>query len=305
MNNKIYAPVLRWRRAEKRALHELPKDTKDYIIPIIEFTPPYIFMGASDLQQMLTRVQTAVIEIPRFWGNTPVYIGTHELAYYVNRAPELLDRIFYTASDLSLTVIPIINLDAKPTIIERMLSIAKIYGFKIGIQARLAGRSIQGLASELDALRHTYNIEREICDLIIDAQIINGGSNVFSVVASELPDLCEWDRVIFSGGAFPPDLRELKKPGNYNLPRHDWLAWKGMVLSTQIKTMPIFSDYTIQHPIYKEFDPGVIPNPSASIRYTADEYWLVIRGRALRPHPNEKTTCKERYKQYPAEASLD
>jgi len=303
-NHPIYAPVLRWRRAEKGALYELPIETKNQIVPIIEFTHPYIFKGASDLRQMLNSVETAVIEITRYWGNAPVYIGTHELAYYIDQSPELLDRIFFTASELSLTVIPVINLDARAATKERLLSIAKIYGFKICIQARLGSHPIKGLASELDVLLSTYNIEREMCDLIVDAQIISDDSDVFRVVANELPNLNEWNRVIFSGGAFPVDLTKLIIPRNYYLPRYDWLAWKGMVLLTQQENPLLFSDYTIQHPIYREFDPGVIPNPSASIRYTADEYWLVIRGRALRPHRNEKATSKERYLQYPAEASL-
>lgn len=163
-------------------------------------------------------------------------------------------------------------MDARAATKERLLSIAKIYGFKICIQARLGSHPIEGLASELDVLLSTYNIEREMCDLIVDAQIISDDSDVFRVVANELPNLNEWNRVIFSGGAFPLDLTKLIIPRNYYLPRYDWLAWKGMVLLTQQENPLLFSDYTTQHPIYREFDPGVIPNPSASIRYTADEY---------------------------------
>ena len=77
----------------------------------------------------------------------------------------------------------------------------------------------------------------------------------------------------------------------------DWLFWHDQVLALPPGTRrPTFGDYTIQHPIYKE--PLENPNPSASIRYTHSEYWVIMRGERLyhKGRPG--------HAQYPAEAQL-
>jgi hypothetical protein len=47
--------------------------------------------------------------------------------------------------------------------------------------------------------------------------------------------------------------------------------------------MPIFGDYGIAHPAPSEVDPRIM-RPSASIRYTTEEHWIVPKGRNLRAH---------------------
>ena len=44
---------------------------------------------------------------------------------------------------------------------------------------------------------------------------------------------------------------------------------------------PSFADYTIQHPVYKES--AQFFAPSASIRYTLKDEWLVMRGQRGKP----------------------
>ncbi len=56
--------------------------------------------------------------------------------------------------------------------------------------------------------------------------------------------------------------------------------WHDQVLALPRETRrPTFGDYTIQHPIYKE--PLENCNPSASIRYTYSEHWVIMRGQGL------------------------
>lgn len=66
-----------------------------------------------------------------------------------------------------------------------------------------------------------------------------------------------------------------------------------------VATTPDIGDYTIQHPFYEEPVEGA--NPTASIRYACDTYWIIMRGQALRKKEKGGGT---RHEQYPANAEL-
>lgn len=79
--------------------------------------------------------------------------------------------------------------------------------------------------------------------------------------------------------------------------RTDWSQWKSYQESvTGGVRRASYSDYTIQHPIYKELK--FPPNYSASLRYTIENQWIVMRGQGVR------TKGSSGHAQYPALASL-
>ena len=80
------------------------------------------------------------------------------------------------------------------------------------------------------------------------------------------------------------------------LPRSDWITWRDQVRQKDLNRKPTFGDYTIQYAIFRE--PPRYPNVSASIRYTYDEYWVIMRGEGLH---NEDGPG---YAQYAANAQL-
>jgi hypothetical protein len=110
--------------------------------------------------------------------------------------------------------------------------------------------------------------------------------------------LRRWRSFTVLAGSFPPDLMAFERPGQYEIPRLEWLKWMTEVqqLSTSSRR-PTFGDYAIQHPIYVEPVKGA--NPTASIRYTCDTYFVVMRGQALR-----KKEGGTRHEQYRANAEL-
>jgi hypothetical protein len=78
--------------------------------------------------------------------------------------------------------------------------------------------------------------------------------------------------------------------------RRDWMAWRHLIEEPRGLRKPSFSDYTIQYGRYVE--PPDNCNPSASIRYTLPEQWLVMRGEGIM---NKKGPGRE---QWPANAML-
>lgn len=110
--------------------------------------------------------------------------------------------------------------------------------------------------------------------------------------------LKRWRTFTVLAGSFPPNLMAFKGPGQYEIPRQEWVKWFSEVHeAAPLARRPTFGDYTIQHPVYIE--PIVGANPSVSIRYACDTYWIIMRGQALRISGGGT-----RHAQYPANAEL-
>jgi len=69
-----------------------------------------------------------------------------------------------------------------------------------------------------------------------------------------------------------------------------------VAVSDRISRIPRFGDYTIFHPFERRNFPGM--NISASIRYTTEDDWLIMRGEALKKKDGAG------YAQYPANAEM-
>lgn len=113
-----YVPILRWKQAEKLALHRLLADDKEKMTPLIEIIPVPFLPKTSDegttedastskplLQVDLTPDPGSVLrrqarDVLRFWGNSPFFLdlghlegtvplvdgSTHALAYFADLA---------------------------------------------------------------------------------------------------------------------------------------------------------------------------------------------------------------------------
>ena len=98
-----------------------------------------------------------------------------------------------------------------------------------------------------------------------------------------------------TAGSFPPDLSHLEV-AEHMLPRVEWQLWKRIAASRHTSRIPLFGDYAVLHPFVRPNFRGM--NISASIRYTTDDYWVIMRGEGLR---NEGGAG---FDQYPANAEL-
>ena len=112
----------------------------------------------------------------------------------------------------------------------------------------------------------------------------------FLDLAQKITDLPKWRSFAFAGGSFPEDLTDCKLDEENLLPRLEWINWISRNGKNSLKRKPAFADYTIQHPIYKEISQFYAP--TASIKYTLDNEWLIMRGK------------KQRYEMYLAHAKL-
>jgi len=307
LDDALYVPVLRWKAAEKDALQDLRKEDKLGMRPLLEIIPPS-FQAKDGGPSLSVRDVLASIaqDIDKCWGPAPVFVDVDHVVkagIQEPNGPHLLEvlaqetrRLFPLLPDES-GLIPVTGLGRSEDCQNAVSSIVE--EDKTGACFRITPREVlhRKSADKLEALLSRLRLDVADVDLVVDYQAPNGSHPDLKTLCQSLPQLAKWRSFIVLIGAFPKDLQKLKDIGRHTLQRDDWLFWHDQVLGLPRGVRrPAFGDYTIQHPIYKE--PVENCRPSASIRYTYSEYWVIMRGEARYRKGSPGNA------QYPAEAEL-
>ena len=136
------------------------------------------------------------------------------------------------------------------------------------------------LNKDLMQLLSNLGISAQEADILVDLKVTTDASIKLRDICGRLPSLLAWRTFTVASGAFPEDLVDLAKNQQHKLMREDWLSWSSQnKRRPTLPRRPSFGDYTIQFPHYKK--PVDFANPSASIRYTSESYWVIMRGEQL------------------------
>ena len=307
LDDALYVPVLRWKAAEKDALQWLRKEDKSRLKPLLEIIPrSFQAKDGGPTRSVRAVLRTIARDIETYWGSSPVFVdvdhvikagireesGCHVLEVLAEETRRLLP-LFPRKSNL----VPVTGLSRSEDYQNAVSSIVE--EDKTGACFRITPREVshRKLADKLEALLSRLRLDMADADLLVDYQVPNGSHPDLKTLCALLPQLSKWRSFIVLVGAFPRDLQKLEKNRRHTLHRDDWLFWRNQVRTLPRGTRrPTFGDYTIQHPIYKE--PPERCNPSASIRYTHSEYWVIMRGEGLCHKGSPRNA------QYPAEAQL-
>ncbi len=294
---KSYVPILRWKQAERFALRDLADDVRTRITPLVQLLPESIAIGKKT-PSISHAFRKVAKEMSECWGmrsllvdlrhiNTEVRVGTeHPLAYLARQA-----------RGNSVSIVPVIGLHRNAACVQAASQVAAEN--RNGVCLRLGRTDIANsdLQEEIKSLLMQLSIASNEVDVVLDIGCHDLSYPDFSALPTIIPDICEWRSLAVGSGAFPPDLTQWTTPGIYSTPRRDWQAWLGEVeLAENLVRKPSFADYGIYHPTYQP--PPWFPNFSASIRYTDEEKWIIMRGEGVR---NEGGAG---FAQYPANAEL-
>lgn len=287
-DSKHYVPILKWKSAEQQALDKLNAEDKKVISPLIQLVmpqPKQLKRGQKEktrdelLKETVATFKSKIPQIPGeiigSWGTDPAFID-FSLIYTPSLRVEGLNQILTTGEELGLFLIPVINLSSDRETIMSMSSLVKKY--KRGICLRLVHADFtdpEVLFGEIQNVLKSCGLSEKDADLLIDLQDMTDEYYKLMGFSQTIPNLSKWRTFIFACGAFPVDLSKCKLGENY-ISRFDWISWVNQRNSKKLLRTPSFADYTIQHPIYKESYQFF--SPSASIRYTLRDNWLVMRG---------------------------
>lgn len=206
-----------------------------------------------------------------------------------------MPSFFEAARSIGLAAIPVTGLDRPANYQEVIAEYAK--RLRNGACLRVTRQDLEDQRdpSEVLGKLSKANLQQRDVDLILDLDVWDSSASEVAAHFSTSPNIDRWRSFAMTSGSFPKNLIGLL-PGRRDLPRQEWLAWSDLQSRWRWGRRPAFGDFTIQFGRYEE--PPENANVSASIRYATPDFWLVMRGEALRLEDGPG------WKQYPANAEL-
>lgn len=128
--------------------------------------------------------------------------------------------------------------------------------------------------------------ERE-CDFVLDIgapsfEPLEDFAGLVESLITNLPHINRWRSLTLLGASLPSTLAGVPR-GTTVLPRQEWRLYRLLrgLPSMANTRLPDFGDYGIGHPGVIQEDLRLL-KPSAAIRYTIDDGWLIARGTSVR-----------------------
>jgi hypothetical protein len=144
----------------------------------------------------------------------------------------------------------------------------------LGPKVRELLRSLALQISEVDLLIDVRGIQPAALDAV--------GASVSEAIEA-LPRIEDWRSFVLAGTGFPDTLAGMPQSDVTRVARVEWACWRRFARQRRLRRIPTFGDYAISSPAPSDVDPRVM-KPSASVRYTADDAWVVFKGRNLKDH---------------------
>jgi len=281
-DSQHYIPILKWKRAEQGALQSLSDESKARMTPLVQFVMPNYKQG-EQLEDLCARFEgmtpTLREKLVSVWGESPVFVDA-SLLFTTSLKVKALKTILTDAAGVGGFLIPTIYLTDEKKIQETVFRAAR--EANTGLCVRLTRRQLSDVSQLNIALVAVLNESRvpiDQIDLLVDLKEMeyNGVEYEAILEASQsIHEIKKWRTFTLAGGSFPEDLSKCKLDEKNELPRVEWQHWVEHVQEKDLIREPSFGDYTVQHPIYK--DSTQFFHPTASLRYTLDNVWLVMKG---------------------------
>ena len=286
-DHRHYVPILKAKRGEFVALRQLTAPQSQLLTPLLE-VPPFDEDGDSDaLLRMLDgklklledawkdrgRVFVDLIQVD---DDAVVPDGRHALKYLVEEARAR-----------GIEAVPTTSLGRSPA---HQAAVADLHAsFNCGLCLRVdAMEEIHepDFLSDLDALLDELGVEqKDDVDFLLDCGSIYGMPGpvltaTMRAAVLAVPQVADWRTLSIAAGAFPVNMVPFTAGAVGRTPRTAWSSWNAMITG-RLPRVPTFGDYGISHPDYPTLDAALM-RPSATLKYTADDEWVLLRGRSVR-----------------------
>jgi hypothetical protein len=281
MQHKFYVPILKSKQGELDSLKELAPGIKAKTVPLLEILPTDDGDKEGYLQRLAKKIATG-------WAGSNLSIFIDGQYFYTalrhTNGSKYLQFLTTEIEKGHATVIPVTSLNTVAPYREEVKQLKSN-----GICFRLTPEQLSDASFDafLEQDMLFYDIEPEQCDLVIDLPgTLDGQPNaaadlVTNYINRRIPMIQSWRTVTVAGSSFPIDLSNVPVGVN-TLERKEWSLYQRLFNNPLVVRKPFFGDYAISHEALREFD--IILTPSASIRYTIDGHWLIMRGQNLKRH---------------------
>ena len=275
-----YVPVLKAKRGEKVALQGIRVTLRERITPLFQIVERTDKTIDAHLETSFKNLAGSLS------GYSRCFLDAQELAA---EGPAVALRVFERASEEGIPFSPV-------TGITRTADVAAALSYRQnGLALRLTREEFESgtLAPQIQEFLNSNSLAAGEIDLIVDLGTVTemippGVSALTEAFLADIPSQQEWRTLTVSACAFPISMGGVARHSHDLAERADWISWRDSLHTNRhsFERLPTFSDYAIQHPSGVEgFDPKIM-QVSATIRYTTDTHWLLVKGestRSIRP----------------------
>ncbi len=291
-DNRHYLPCVRWKMGEYQAISRLSDMAMGSITPLIEVPEiGFDFENRTKSKSVDEHLAKTAKRIKDKWCGRPCFIDMQLLdpSERMTDGRHPVRHVFDDLRSRECFAIPVtgINRDA-----DYQQAVNQVVSQdKRGLCLRISIEEAAGnnLKTAVDGALETGDLKARECDLVLDLRAPNfkpveGFVKLVAGIIGRIPYLQQWRSFTLIGTSFPSSMAEVKK-GESTLPRYEWILYKMLVSSLAEADVrpPTFGDYGISHPDVLLLDMRLV-KPSATIRYTIDNAWLIIKGLNVRDY---------------------
>lgn len=277
-----YVPVLKVKRGEKASLQILAPSLHHRITPLLEIVErkdSSTVQVGDHLDTAFKNLYDSVKQFPR------CFLDLREIAADGIAAAA---AAFQRAKDEGIAFVPVTgvsrNVDVSSAMANRQLGLA--------LRVTRGDFESGGLQGGVDLFLAKHSLVPEEVDLIVDLGAVDemippGIMALSSLLLREIPHQLRWRTFTVSACAFPNSMGVVQRNSSALVMRSDWIAWRDGLYKNRanIERLPTYSDCAIQHPKgVEDFNPLTM-QVSASVRYTLEEDWLLVKGESTRRTP--------------------
>ncbi|SCX00830.1 hypothetical protein DSM25558_0185 [Agrobacterium sp. DSM 25558] len=256
-----YRPMLKTKAGEAVALGQLAANHKDRIFPIFQVgeQPPATFANKMSSNWLGRGAALDGLYNYNFTGTTVAF-----------------DTVFQALVAAGIPVIPSLEISAPSAYVSAVSQKVGIAALGLVLRCSLASLpNSQAFAASrgwpttsIDLIIELGHIA-EFDPITLAAYV---GNTIGLHVAPNT-----WRSVSLSASSAPKDFGGLSHGVNI-VPRQEWAIWNALV---QSPAQPIdYSDFGVSHLDLTEPPGYAMANATVSVRYTAANYWIMIKGRA-------------------------
>jgi hypothetical protein len=290
-----YVPVLKWRQGEYQALLRLDDGHRQRVVPLIEVTPPEYDFEEGRLKKTLEKqLEPFARRLKAKWGTQPAFLET-VLIEPTARMPGGVHPLTYllegTRAD-GARLIPVTALERDLAHYNAVAAAVLIDGLGIAVRCSLDEIADPDFSIKLAAVIKNLALEPSDVDLIVDLaaknfEPLDDLADLVSGLFKSDPTYDEVRSLILIGTSFPASMGDIKGPSQ-TVPRLEWKLYKKVVSSLPKDfPAPTFGDYAISSADMPKGDMRLL-KPSASVRYTINDAWLITKGSNVRDNGFEQ-----------------
>lgn len=284
----IYRPILRFKRGELNALRNLPDKIKANVMPLFNIRPIFNPLNDNGIDRAFDqRIEQDASSINSIWNGYSLAVDLNDIAGDARCAKGIHPvRYFFDhimAAKEKADVWAVLRLESDDDYIAAVASVCTDYNTHIVFRMTpddLATQNIDKIVAQM-LKQCSANIQQT--DFIVDMGYIDTtGRSIITARGSlsAVPFASNWRSLVLVAGSFPENLSNFVI-GVHSLARHEWSVW--LANQKSVGRDVEYGDYATIHPIPvdENLDPKTM-NPTASVRYTFEDTWILIRGQGIR-----------------------